>query len=80
MGRSMGVIDERYWTVEELANLLGVKKRSVYKWIARKDIGVTRFGRREVRFSESQVQAFLRTYNVAEKPKDIWAESKKEET
>ncbi len=66
------MIDEKYWTVEELANLLGVKKRSVYKWIYRKEIGVTRFGRREVRFSESQVQAFLRIRNVGEKPGDIW--------
>lgn len=67
------MIDEKYYNVVELAELLGVKKRSIYKWIHDKTIGVTRFGRREVRFSKSQVEAFLRTQNVSKAPRDIWA-------
>lgn len=66
------MIDEKYYTVQELADLLRVKRRSVYRWIREKTIGVTKFGRREIRFSESQVQAFLKVRNVGEKPGNIW--------
>lgn len=67
------MIDEKYYTVQELADLLRVKRRTVYRWIREKTIGVTRFGRREIRFSEDQVKAFLQVRNVGEKPVDIWA-------
>lgn len=67
------MIEERYYTVQDLATLLRVRKGSVYRWIREKQIGVTRFGRREIRFSESQLQAFLRVENRSKKPKDIWS-------
>lgn len=66
------MIEEKYYTVQHLVDLLGVTRHSVYRWIREKQIGVTRFGRREIRFSESQIQAFLRVRDVGEKPRDIW--------
>jgi len=67
------MIDEKYYRVHELATMLGVSRKTIYRWIRGRDIGVTRFGRREIRFSESQVQAFLQVRNMGEKPGDIWA-------
>ena len=67
------MLEERYYKIAELAELLSVSPRTVHGWVRKKWIGVTRFGRREVRFSESQVQAFLKVQNVrGKKPKSIW--------
>lgn len=70
------MIEEKYYVIQEIADLLRVRKHSVYRWIKEKQIGVTRFGRREIRISESQLQAFLHVESVGKKPGDIWQSKK----
>lgn len=62
----------KFLTVQQFADLLQVNKQSVYRWIRLKKIGTTRFGRREIRFSEAQIDAFLRTENAGKPEESIW--------
>lgn len=63
---------DKYYTVAELAEILKVNPKSVYRWIREKTIGVTRFGRREIRFSESQIKAFLQIRDIGPVKESIW--------
>jgi len=65
-------LSKTYYTIAQLAKLLSVTKTTVHRWVHMKLIGTTRFGRNEVRFSEEQVQTFLRTENKAKKENNIW--------
>jgi len=48
----------RFYTVEEIADLLVVSPRSVQRWIADGDLPTHRF-RRSVRISDADLRAFV---------------------
>ena len=49
-------------TVEEVAKLLKVSKRTVYRWIESGDLKVARLGRKTYRVFESDLRRFLKKY------------------
>ncbi len=51
-------LPEKFYTVPEISERLGVSARSVWRWIDRKDLAAHRLGR-SVRISEASLQAFL---------------------
>ena len=51
--------DERWVDVEEVANHLGVRKESVYRWIDKKGFPAHKAGRL-LRFKLSEVDAWVR--------------------
>ena len=54
-------------------SLLGIRKtKTVYGWIKEKQIGTTRFGTNEIRFSAEQVGAFLRTDDHGVTKASLW--------
>jgi len=48
----------RFYTVEQVANLLSVSQRSVRRWIAARELLAHKFGR-QVRISEIDLRAFV---------------------
>ena len=48
----------RFYTVEQVANLLSVSQRSVRRWIAAGELLAHKFGR-QVRISEIDLRAFV---------------------
>jgi excisionase family DNA binding protein len=48
----------RFYTVAQVAELLGVSIRSVRRWIAQGDLRAYRFGR-QVRISETDLRLFV---------------------
>ena len=52
-------------TYREVAELLGVKRTLVVKWVERKQIPHVRLGDRTVRFREKEVEAWLKARSVA---------------
>ena len=48
----------RFYTVAQVADLLGVSSRSVRRWIAESDLRAHRFGR-QVRISETDLRRML---------------------
>jgi excisionase family DNA binding protein len=52
------VLPEKFYTVPQVAERLGVSARSVWRWIDRKDLTAHRLGR-SVRISETSLQAYL---------------------
>ena len=48
----------RFYTVAQVADLLGVSTRSVRRWIAERDLRAHKFGR-QVRISETDLRAFV---------------------
>jgi excisionase family DNA binding protein len=51
-------VDERYMTVPEVAEKLGVSRHTVYKWIRKKYLPGYRLGH-EIRITESALKEFL---------------------
>jgi excisionase family DNA binding protein len=53
--------DERFWTVTEVANELGVSNQAVYQWIKEGQLAYVPYGRKEDRMlvPESIVQKFV---------------------
>jgi excisionase family DNA binding protein len=51
-------MDERYMTVPEVAETLGVSRHTVYRWIRQKHLSAYRLGH-EMRISESALKEFL---------------------
>ena len=48
----------RFYTVAQVADMLGVSPRSVRRWTAESDLRAHRFGR-QVRISETDLRAFV---------------------
>ena len=51
-------VDERYMTVPQLAEKLGVSRHTVYKWIRAKHLRAYKLGH-EMRITESDFKEFL---------------------
>lgn len=49
-------------TIEEVAKVLQVSKRTVYRWIDAGDLKVARIGRKTYRVFESDLRKFIRKY------------------
>jgi excisionase family DNA binding protein len=49
---------EKFYTVPEVAKLLNVSERSVWRWVDQRELATHRFGR-SVRISEENLRAFL---------------------
>jgi excisionase family DNA binding protein len=50
------------YTIEEVASILKVNKRTVYRWIDSKELKVARLGRKTYRVFESDLKGFLKKY------------------
>ena len=48
----------RFYTVAQIADLLGVSTRSVRRWIAARELSAHKFGR-QVRVSETDLRTFV---------------------
>ena len=49
-------------TIEEVAKVLKVSKRTVYRWVDSGDLKVARIGRKTYRVFESDLRKFIRKY------------------
>jgi len=49
-------------TIEEVAKILKVSKRTVYRWIDSGELKVARIGRKTYRVFESDLKKFIRKY------------------
>lgn len=49
-------------TIEEVARVLKVSKRTVYRWVDSGDLKVARIGRKTYRVFESDLNRFIRKY------------------
>jgi len=53
---------DKILTVEEVAKILKVSKRTVYRWIETEGLKVARIGRKTYRVFESDLNKFVRKY------------------
>jgi len=49
-------------TIEEVAKVLKVNKRTVYRWVETGDLKVARIGRKTYRVFESDLRKFVRKF------------------
>jgi excisionase family DNA binding protein len=61
MKRSNASPPPRFYSVRQVANMLSVSPRSVYRWISEGELLVHKFGR-SVRISHPDLMAFLATH------------------
>jgi excisionase family DNA binding protein len=57
-GRACSPGTKRFYTIAEVAEITGVSRRTVRRWIARKDLIAHHFGR-SVRIADSDLKIFL---------------------
>jgi excisionase family DNA binding protein len=50
---------DAFVTISEIANLFGVKPRTVRKWVDRGELSAVRVGRRHIRIGASEIEAVL---------------------
>ncbi len=55
-----GLLDERLWTVREVAEKLSVSRKTVHQWVRAGDLRCIRLGQKTVRIEESELERFLR--------------------
>ncbi len=56
---------ERYWTVDDVAELLGVSPKTVYGWVSAKTIPHLKIGHGLLRFIPSDIKAWAESHAVA---------------
>jgi len=54
------MVDDRWLSVEEIAAYLGIKRETIYKWLAEKDMPAHRVGRLW-KFRKDEVDEWVRT-------------------
>ena len=52
-------MNEKFYTPEQLAEMLEVHVKTVYRWIQDKKLGAIKFGRRNIRISRENLDEFL---------------------
>jgi excisionase family DNA binding protein len=62
----MSTVDERWLSVEEIAEHIGVTKDSIYRWIERRGLPAHRVGKMW-KFKRVEVDEWVRTGKAAEK-------------
>lgn len=60
-------MEDRWLSVEEICDYLGVKRDTVYKWINEKSMPAHRMGR-FWKFKKEQIDVWIETGGAAEKP------------
>lgn len=55
--------EEKLYRVAEIASMAGVERATVYTWMKENKLNGSKLGRRSIRISESEWQAFLRARN-----------------
>lgn len=50
---------EKFYSCEEVANMLGVKERTVWKWCRNNTLPYCDFGKKLYRITESSVKNFI---------------------
>jgi len=63
------MIEERYLTVEQIAELLGFHRKTVIKWITDGELVGSRLGR-EYRVRESDLDAFMTRKQIKRKDQE----------
>jgi excisionase family DNA binding protein len=63
--------EERYLTVEQAADVLGLKVVTIRSWIGRRTIGHVRLGKRAIRVPESEIQKLLERGFVSAVPERL---------
>lgn len=48
------------YKVQEVADILGIQRNTLYKWIREGKIAATRYGYKTIRISQSQLDDFLK--------------------
>ena len=59
-------LSDRWLSVEEVAQYLGINKGTLYKWVTRKDIPAHKMGRLW-KFKKDEVDEWVRTGGVGDK-------------
>ena len=59
----MQVVDETYYTLDEIAQRLKVSYRTVYRWVQAKELSAYKLGT-EWRVAESDLQEFLQDRKI----------------
>ena len=54
------MVDDRWWSVEEIAAYLGIKRETLYKWLAEKNMPAHKVGRLW-KFRKDEVDEWVRT-------------------
>ena len=67
-------MDERWLSVDEVAEYLGIKRFTVYKWVQRLGLPVKKIGRL-LRFRKSEIDKWIENQDFKTKIKDKSAES-----
>ena len=63
-------MEERWLSVDEISAYLGVRRDSVYKWIAERGLPAHKIGRLW-KFQKNEVDQWVRNGNAAEKNRSI---------
>jgi excisionase family DNA binding protein len=61
-------MDDRWLSVADISEYLGVKKDTVYKWLSKKTIPAHKVGRLW-KFKKDEVDEWVRSDGAADKPK-----------
>jgi excisionase family DNA binding protein len=59
------MIDDRWLSVDEIGSYLGIKRDTVYKWIAEKQMPAHRLGRLW-KFRRKEVDAWIESWSAAD--------------
>lgn len=62
---------ERWYSLEEAAEHLGVSKDTIYRWISKKEMSATKI-RRQWKFKLSEVDEWIREGHGAELKLEYW--------
>lgn len=68
-GKSSGQTESEYLSVEELSELTGLKKATIYAKRSRRELPAYKFGR-ELRFKRNEIETWMntkKTYSVGER-------------
>ena len=66
----MGVGVDALLTAEQLAKIFGVRRKTLYVWVARREIPFVKLPGNTTRFPEKQVRAWLERRSSGGKPLD----------
>ncbi len=53
------LVEERLWTVREVAEKLSISRKTVHQWVRAGDLRCIRLGQKTVRIEESELERFL---------------------
>ncbi|HZX10397.1 MAG TPA: helix-turn-helix domain-containing protein [Acidobacteriota bacterium] len=66
-------MDERWLSVDEVAEYLGIKRFTVYKWVKRSGLPARKIGRL-LKFKKSEIDTWVETQDAKSRKKDLTSE------